>query len=551
MLFLYYIYMEKVMTILMVGLILGKYDVYYSGPMKTMLDILIFYFILQSSFLQASETDKREFDLSKSSITQKTFTAHSHLQIQKNYLLLSKIPVPSLFNVSLVLNVFANVHAEEQRALAEAYVHAFQDWVIKTGQGQSTEAISEKTLRLIDEWESKRKTEQGQLSEREQRIFSMLREASSIKVTEPAARLTENDIQLLCCLGLLHVDAIFLFINDFYFEYQDLVGNLVKTSKNNEEIQRWKNAWNTKLEESRLQWVFNQDLGLMYNPSVAIAYDPKEIKTKRVGPFVYFEIPDMPNRRSRRIHRESCIRSDFLDVLEEDTIMDDSINSILVVTRRWPRVTYDSLLISKEWKPQKLIRDLIRSQLKWASRNAILCFHRGNRFVDHQHSHLYPVGSFPIAELAGSFISSTCLHGLEIGSLSNYPVHHIAFSSSNAENLEEATLTMSEFLEEKQIRFHQLVFYHPLIKKIMVCFVFWKDVRDYPLPFTFETPGAITVEVPTDLSEETIRHHLKAISVPQETVDRIRDEFLERRWRRVIPGRQDVPLSFEFFEEAA
>ncbi len=298
-------------------------------------------------------------------------------------------------------------------------------------------------------------------------------------------------------------------------------------------VDRWKQAWSAKLEESRPYWTTHPGFPFPLNEHTpAIAYDPRLIPAKELGPYVRLALPKIPGRGGRSVSRENPIaeggESNLLTKLDAYILLEDPLNdTFIVMANRYPKVVFDSLLVSKDWQRQKLTPEAVRAELQWAHRGVVSEFHHPERFVDHLHLHLNTADSVPVSKFSNSFTPRDGWRGVAIGT-TDYPIPHIALSSSDPVALERATLLLADQLEEGNRWFIQTVLPVNGSDEVVVLFYLLdktsRGIEFSPVGFV-KAPGV-------DLDDAALLQKLKESFVSPSLIAQVRESFLDR-WKKI------------------
>jgi len=304
-------------------------------------------------------------------------------------------------------------------------------------------------------------------------------------------------------------------------------------------LRQWHRAWESVLERSRKHWKDGVHQAItMREDSPAMAYDPDSVPRRQLGPFLQllFVSPPRGTRGavSRRDLDEGRRKQTLLHKLISNILMiDPDDHSLAVVTNLWARVKYQSLLICREWRPQRLMPEDVATQVRWARRGTVVEFHRDRTFLDHIHMHLMPEESAPLFNFSREFTSDSNHAGLQTGRLDGYPVPHIALTSKDDSTLERAALKFSDMLDERETLFNQIVLRNPDTDQVYVLFFFSKDVN---LPFEFNVIGIVR-SIDENLALEDVFLGLKKRFLNERELTPIREGFLDE-WQAGFPAQE-------------
>jgi len=236
----------------------------------------------------------------------------------------------------------------------------------------------------------------------------------------------------------------------------------------NTTITAWKAAWLSRLNKSRLEWRFSEDFPAFpraVSESTPFFCDPLLIPTRKVGPFERLLIPAAMPRGIFSVKYGDPSAVSGRVIYSEDSernISDDPFDAdFMLRVNRFPKVEYDSLIVSKKWREQRLTPDAVNVQIAWAHEGQVTEFHHPEAFVPHFHMHLNTFDSVPVAQFSGTFAASEASSGnVEIGRLT-YPVPHIALRSKDDGDFRRAVMQFADSLESRQIWFLQTLFKDP------------------------------------------------------------------------------------------
>jgi len=271
-------------------------------------------------------------------------------------------------------------------------------------------------------------------------------------------------------------------------------------------IRQWMKAWDHQLDESRSHWRTISEFRLPYNSkSPHIAYDPYLIPVRRIGPYLRFTLQELPESDALAVTREeAAFGADHSNLDRERTsnllVVDPDDNRMLVINNRWPKMPYDSLLIPDVRQPQRLTREVIRAEIRWAYRGLASEFHRAKQFVDDLHIHLYPQTFLPVNIAATTFEAVDSAKNVEVGTF-NYFVPHLALASTDPVALEKAVLELSEYLEYRGAWFNQHMLAIPGTPQLLAYFVLWNEKAK---GFGFNTSGFLKIGDESILDETVL-----------------------------------------------
>jgi hypothetical protein len=223
-----------------------------------------------------------------------------------------------------------------------------------------------------------------------------------------------------------------------------------------------KNAWDRELRRSRPFWVDLPDFPFPYNRDApSIAYDPASIPSARLGAFLHLKYSPPPEANNLAVTREHIeagrARGDLRHEFGNELIAHPNRADLILIPNRWPRVSYHSLIVSREVLPQKMLLDLSVAELSWAARGLVVEFHRFSRILDHFHFHIYPGALSPIYEARDSFVTTSRTGNLHFGYLSAYPVPHIAISGDDVERIAHAVTSTCSVLDKTRVPYGQIL----------------------------------------------------------------------------------------------
>lgn len=191
------------------------------------------------------------------------------------------------------------------------------------------------------------------------------------------------------------------------------------------------------------------------------AVDPSALRIRPLGPFVAVEMGAPSQSAAWSVTRDvaKVLPGDhvYLPLKKEQLLEEDPFDpSFVVRINDFPKMRFHSLLISREWQPQKLIEAAVQAQLRWVHEGAVSEFHRPERFVDHLHVHLLPEESAPIARFSSRFISEEQRGPLQMGRLS-YPMANFAIASGDDHALARAIVNTADLLDDAGVWFYESV----------------------------------------------------------------------------------------------
>jgi len=261
-------------------------------------------------------------------------------------------------------------------------------------------------------------------------------------------------------------------------------------------------SWDRQLSKSRPHWVHRSDLPFPYNRDApSMAYDPAAIPSRQLGPFLHLIYSPPSEANDLSVTREAIESGHPLGNLAHEFVNElikyPSRDDLIVIPNRWPRVSYHSLIVTREIMPQKLTQNLIDAELSWAETGFVVEFHRFKRILDHFHFHIYPGEYSPIFSAKDSFAVKSDFGHYEFGQLDNYPVPHIALRSRDRDFLTRSIERISNWLDDQRTSCGQI-----LIKASDGSFVFMIFIRnDYRIEgMSFNLIGLI--RTPKEVSLE-------------------------------------------------
>ncbi|MFA6599949.1 MAG: NAD-dependent epimerase/dehydratase family protein [Candidatus Omnitrophota bacterium] len=360
---------------------------------------------------------------------------------------------------------------------------------------------------------------------------------ASISDDAAAEDLLQHDARKLEELETLTGQSVWFNIGDFH----RLRLEAMEGVKKDRFIDVWKKAWERSLEISRpfLRRDLRSPIPYNFAFNTAISYDPSMVPVRELGKIKQFLLPDFPesdvigSRRETLDENEQGVSLAF--EFASNVLMEDPMNEQLwVMANRWPKSPYNSLLVSKRQRPQRMTSDLIPGIVKWVQNGVVLEFHRRNKFVGHFHAHLFPEDQAPVAAFAGSFASHEHSGRLRMGSLAEWPVPHIALASEDPETLDQAIAAMNNLLEGETRRFNQIYLRDPATRNLIALFFLFRS--DEKMPFGFSTVGFVRSK-DENLTEEDVVGKLKEKAlVGDDELNSIRGHFL-RDWEGKIGAR--------------
>lgn len=289
----------------------------------------------------------------------------------------------------------------------------------------------------------------------------------------------------------------------------------------------WKGLWSTKLLENTSYWKTGPTYSFPYNANApSVAYDPKAVPQKAIGPFRQFMLSEMPENHAKTVTRENLAKgikgSNLLNMLETSILMTDPFDSqFAIVINRWPKTNYHSLLLSKEWQPQRLTRAATRSLLRWVKCGAVFEFHKGHIFVNHLHPHLFPEEEAPVFRYGKNFIQKYINKGLSIGTLKGYPIFNIALTAENLSILEEAVVMFSDKLDKNSELYNVAGLRNPETGAVIVVFFFWSDKQQ---DLSLNPTGTAKIANP-NLTEGELFKELKYAFLGEKSMASKQDSF--------------------------
>jgi hypothetical protein len=248
----------------------------------------------------------------------------------------------------------------------------------------------------------------------------------------------------------------------------------------NETVSMLQAAWDRELDKSRPFWINIPEFPFPYNRDApSIAYDPAAIPAEAVGAFCHLKYSPPPEANNLAVTREHIEagkpRGDLCHEFGNVLIEHPNRPDLIVIPNRWPRVSYHSLIVSRDLLPQKMLSEMARAELYWADLAFVVEFHRFSRILDHFHFHIYPGSCSPIYQARNSFFLTRDLINLRVGHLKSYPVPHIALNSANVEVLVSSIEQISALLDDLKIPYGQI-----LMKCSDESYVFLIFIREGP-----------------------------------------------------------------------
>ena len=191
-------------------------------------------------------------------------------------------------------------------------------------------------------------------------------------------------------------------------------------------------AWDRQIARSRPYWREDCDRGFAYNRDApSIAYDPSSIPEAPLGPFVHLKYSPPAEANYLAVTRDvidtGLDKGNLQHEFGNELIAHPFRKDLILIPNRWPRVSYHSLIVTRNLFPQTLTRSLAKAELFWANMGFVVEFHRFDRILNHFHFHIYPGSISPIYRARDSFEVRSAHANFETGTLVDYPAPHIAF----------------------------------------------------------------------------------------------------------------------------
>jgi hypothetical protein len=220
-------------------------------------------------------------------------------------------------------------------------------------------------------------------------------------------------------------------------------------------------AWDREIARSRTHWREDRDRGFAYNMQApSIAYDPSSIPESPLGPFIHLRYSPPAEANHLAVTREEIeagndtgdLQHEFVNELIPHPERDD----LIVIPNRWPRVSYHSLIVTRDLSPQILTDSLAAAELFWANKCFVVEFHRFDRILNHFHFHIYPGRISPIYRARNSFDPKKEFANFETGKLAGYPTPHIAIRSRDREWMTMAMARVSAHIDDLRTPYGQI-----------------------------------------------------------------------------------------------
>jgi len=302
-------------------------------------------------------------------------------------------------------------------------------------------------------------------------------------------------------------------------------------------VTQLKTSWEYELNRSRPFWQNSGEHSFPYNPNApSIAYDPASIPSAHLGMFChlkYLPPSEANNLAVSREHIESDrergdLTHEFKNLLMDHPYRDD----LLLIPNRWPRVSYHSLVVSRNVLPQKITALLALAEFYWADLGFVVEFHRFSRILDHFHFHIYPGSHAPIYQAKDSFVSEEIIDSFSVGELKTYPVPHVAISSHSAELFAGRIEEISDYLDNLRVPYGQVIMRAKSGSYVLLVFI-----REGPY-FDRLSFGLIgLIRSPRDISDSEAMEFVTAIHRSGSELEKIKIELCSLLKREEKLGR--------------
>ncbi|MFH1208016.1 MAG: ARMT1-like domain-containing protein [Candidatus Omnitrophota bacterium] len=253
-------------------------------------------------------------------------------------------------------------------------------------------------------------------------------------------------------------------------------------------VEELRRSWWKKFDESRVFWEQTQTavMPVTNDRKVPLAYDPALVPMRKYGPFQRLLLPKLNARPAVSVNRDAeslFDNKESYDAESAEKYFQDPFNpDYFVRAGTYPKVEFDSLIVTKKWQKQWLTEKALDVEFGWVRAGAVTEFHRSEAFVPHMHLHLYPPEVVPMAEFRGSFVPEEEAGDVSIGK-TGYPVPHIALRSGDSKALRDAALQLAESLEAERQWFIQSAFLDANGRDIIVMFFIYKK-ESQPVAFS-------------------------------------------------------------------
>lgn len=290
--------------------------------------------------------------------------------------------------------------------------------------------------------------------------------------------------------------------------------------------------WDKLLSYSSIFWKKISGSAIPFNETAPISYDPKNLCIYSLGKYlIQIILPNTSRKKDRYITYDNLkkgIIGSGLEHLIKNKLKDDPYNpDLVIIANQFPKLPYQSMLVTKEKIPQVENEIYLKSQFAWASENFIVEFHRKYNILNHYHFHIYPTDKVPLCKFFNSFKTKYEIEGMSFGKLDGYPIPHFAITSKNVRKLIKIIVIAHKKIEKIGVFLNHDIFKTKNGQFVILFFV--QNNYIFPTGFGVNTLGIIS-STSILYSEKEAMEQINKRHMPQEYQDKMSTQIFEE-WK--------------------